>query len=157
MSNKARIREEAGKLNPIDDAMFRQMADDKDFCQEMLRVIINDPALVVIEARAQYSATNRQGRSAVIDATCKLGNGEIVGIEVEKSDRDDHQRRVRYNGALITTNVTDPGTRFRDVPDVIFIYIMRTDPFGGNRAVYHVSRVVEELNKTVYNGLRKSM
>jgi len=33
MSNKVKIREEAKKLNPIDDLMFRKMADDKDFCQ----------------------------------------------------------------------------------------------------------------------------
>lgn len=34
MSNKAKIREEAKKLNPIDDLMFRTMAEDKDFCEE---------------------------------------------------------------------------------------------------------------------------
>ncbi len=33
MSNKVKIREEAKKLNPIDDLMFRKMAEDKDFCQ----------------------------------------------------------------------------------------------------------------------------
>ena len=30
MSNKAKIREEAKKLVPIDDVMFRKMAEDKD-------------------------------------------------------------------------------------------------------------------------------
>ena len=34
MGNKAKIREEARKLNPIDDLMFRTMAEDKDFCEE---------------------------------------------------------------------------------------------------------------------------
>ena len=32
MSNKAKIREEAKKLVPIDDVMFRKMAEDKAFC-----------------------------------------------------------------------------------------------------------------------------
>ena len=36
MSNKAKIREEAKKLNPIDDLMFRTMAEDKAFCEEIL-------------------------------------------------------------------------------------------------------------------------
>lgn len=42
MSNRARIREEARKLNPIDDLMFRKMAEDVQFCQEILRVILSD-------------------------------------------------------------------------------------------------------------------
>ncbi len=49
MSNKAKIREEAKKLNLIDDLMFRKMAEDGDFCQEILRVIMNDPQLVVVK------------------------------------------------------------------------------------------------------------
>lgn len=36
MSNRAKIREEAKKLNPIDDLMFRTMAEDKDFCEERM-------------------------------------------------------------------------------------------------------------------------
>ena len=47
MSNKARIREEAKKLNPIDDLMFRKMAEDPKFCEEILRVILSDPGLIV--------------------------------------------------------------------------------------------------------------
>ena len=40
MSNKVKIREEAKKLNPIDDLMFRKIEDDKEFCQYILRVIL---------------------------------------------------------------------------------------------------------------------
>lgn len=43
MSNRAKIREEAKKLNPIDDVMFRKMAESIDFCQEILQVILDDP------------------------------------------------------------------------------------------------------------------
>ena len=41
MSNKAKIREEAKKLNPIDDLMFRKMAEAPGFCQEILKVILS--------------------------------------------------------------------------------------------------------------------
>ena len=36
MSNKAKIREDAMSLNPIDDALFQKMAEDISFCQEIL-------------------------------------------------------------------------------------------------------------------------
>jgi hypothetical protein len=65
MSNKAKIREEAKKLNPIDDPMFRKMAEDKEFCEEILRVILEDDALTVIESIPQWTGTNLQGRSVI--------------------------------------------------------------------------------------------
>jgi hypothetical protein len=110
MSNRAKIREEAKKLNPIDDPMFRKMAEDKEFCEEILRVILED---------------------------------------------DDHQRRVRYNGAILTTNVSDPGIKFENVPDVTVVFISKFDMFDSNFPLYHVDRVVRETGKTVDNGFEE--
>ena len=152
MSNKAKIREEAIKLNPIDNPMFTEMAHDKGFCEEILRVILSDPLLEVLEWESEYSAVNRQGRSSRIDCVCKLGDGRIVGIEVQRADDDDHQKRVRQNSALLTTNNSEPGTKFKDIPDVVFIFIAAFDVFGGDKPIYHVDRVVRETNQVVYNG-----
>jgi hypothetical protein len=110
MSYQVKIREEAKKLNPIDDLMFRKMAEDKEFCQEILRVILGD---------------------------------------------DDHQRRVRYNGAILTTNVSDPGIKFENVPDVTVVLISKFDIFGGNLPLYHVDRVIRETGKIVDNGFEE--
>ena len=100
----------------------------------------------------QFVAKNLQGRSCTLDVKCSLGNGRIVNIEVQKADDDDHQRRVRYNGALLTTNVTDPGDKFKDVPDVIVVFISRFDVFKSGKALYHVDRIVRETGKLADNG-----
>jgi hypothetical protein len=155
MSNRAKIREEARKLNPIDDLMFRKMAEDKEFCQEILRVILDDDKLVVLEAVPQWFGTNLQGRSVILDAKCVRGDGMQVDIEVQKSDDDDHQRRVRYNGAILTTNITDPGVKFEKVPDVCVVFISRFDLFDGNLPLYHIDRVVRETQCVVDNGFEE--
>lgn len=54
MSNPAKIREKALLLNPIDDLMFRKMAEDSDFCEEILQVLLEDPNLVVLENTPQW-------------------------------------------------------------------------------------------------------
>lgn len=41
----------------------RTMAEDKKFCEEILRVILSDPELTVLEAIPQYAGTNPQGHS----------------------------------------------------------------------------------------------
>lgn len=131
MSNKAKIREEAKKLNSIDDLMFRTMAEDKKFCEEILRVILSDSELTVLEAIPQYTGTNPQGRSVILDAKCVLGSVRKIDIEVQRANDDDHQKRVRYNGSILTVNLTDPGEKFKDVPDVCVAFISRFDIFKG--------------------------
>ena len=96
----------------------------------------------------QYAGTNPQGRSVILDAKCVLGDGRKVNIEVQKSDDTDHQRRVRYNGAILTTNLTDPGEKFENIPDVCVVFISRFDIFNGNRSLYHVERVIRETGNS---------
>lgn len=135
--------------------MFRTMAEDKAFCEEILRVILSDPELIVLESTPQYAGTNPQGRSVVLDAKCVLGDGRKTDIEVQKANDDDHQRRVRYNGAILTTNLTDPGQKFENVPDVCVIFISRFDIFQDNHSLYHVDRIIRETGKVVDNGFEE--
>jgi predicted transposase/invertase (TIGR01784 family) len=155
MSYQVKIREEAKKLNPIDDLMFRKIAEDKEFCQEILRVILGDDKLIVLESIPQWTGTNLEGRFVILDAKCVKGNGSQVDIEVQKANDDDHQRRVRYNGAILTTNVSDPGIKFENVPDVTVVFISKFDIFDGNLPLYHVDRVVRETGKIVDNGFEE--
>ena len=155
MSNKAKIREDALKLNIIDDAMFTKVAEDKAFCEELLRTILMDKELVVLENIPQAKIQNLQGRSVILDAKCTLGNGKIAEVEVQSADNDDHQRRVRYNSSVLTANITDPGKHFKDVPDVIVIYISKFDIFNQNRTIYHVNRLIAETNTVIENGLQE--
>ena len=153
MSNKAKIREDAMKLNPIDDAMFVKMAEDLGFCEELLQVILGDKALQVLEHHHQHVVKNLQGRSCILDLLCKLGTGHTVLVEVQKADDDDHQRRVRYESSVLTANITDPGTKFEKVPDVISVFISRFDVFASSHSTYHVDRVLRETGQVVDNGV----
>lgn len=131
------------------------MAEDKEFCQEILRVILEDNKLTVLESVPQWTGTNLQGRSVILDARCIRGNGTQVDIEVQKSDNDDHQRRVRYNSAILTTNITNPGIKFEKIPDVCVVFISKFDIFEGNLPLYHINRVVRETGKIVSNGFEE--
>ena len=140
------------KLNPIDAPMFTKMAEHLSFIQEALRVFLRDPELVVLETLPEKKIVNLYGRSAVLDSKCQLGDGRIVNVEVQKADQDDHLKRTRYYGALLTTNISDPGKNFNEVPDVCVVYVTAFDPFGKNRVAYHAYNMLEEFNERVENG-----
>ena len=142
-----------GGLRPIDDLMFRVMARDKAFCGELLRVLLQDKGLTVVRCEPQSAVTNPHGRSVVLDALCELSGGRFVDVEVQRTDRDDLQRRARYHASLVTADRTRPGGRFADVPDVCVAFVCEFDPLGEGRSLYHVDRVVRESGRTLENGL----
>ena len=142
-----------GELRPIDDLMFRVMAQSKAFCGELLRVLLQDKGLTVVECEPQSAVTNPHGRSVVLDALCELSGGRFVDVEVQRTDRDDLQRRARYHASLVTADRTRPGTPFKDVPDVCVAFVCEFDPLGEGRSLYHVDRVVRESGRTLENGL----
>lgn len=98
---------------------------------------------------------NLQGRSVILDAKCILGNGKFINIEVQKADDDNHQKRVRYNGAVLTTNVTDAGVKFEKVPDVCVVFISKFDVFNSSHVVYNIDRVVRQTGEVVNNGFEE--
>ena len=150
---KRKIRELSRLLNPIDDVMFRKMAEHKEFCEEILRVILEDDKLRITEAIPQWDGKNLQGRSVVLDAKCISGDGRHINIEVQKENDDDHLKRIRYNGSILTTNITDPGTKFEAVPDVCIIFISKFDIFKGGFPIYHIDKVVRETGEIIDDGL----
>mgnify|MGYP002887098074 CR=1 FL=1 len=151
----AQARRDMGELRPIDDLMFRVMARDEAFCGELLGVLLQDPKLEVVECEPQSAVTNPHGRSVVLDALCELSGGRFVDVEVQRTDRDDLQRRARYHASLVTADRTPPGARFADVPDVCVALVCEFDPLGEGCSLYHVDRVVREGGRALDNGLEE--
>ena len=96
--------EQIQKLRAIDDIMFQMLAESEKVCQEILRVILDDPKLIVQKVTPQASIANILGRSVRLDALCTLGDGTICNIEVQKKNDNDDLRRVRYNASSIVSN-----------------------------------------------------
>ena len=140
-------------LNPIDDLMFRKMAEHKEFCEEILRVILGDNELIVTDNMQQFDLKNLQGRSVVLDAKCITGDGRYINIEVQKANDDNHLKRVRYNASVLTANVTETGKQFEFVPDICIIFISAFDLFKGNLPLYHVVKTVKETGQVIEDGL----
>ncbi|SKB47243.1 conserved hypothetical protein (putative transposase or invertase) [Lachnospiraceae bacterium] len=116
---------------------------------------MGDPELIVITHNPQKMVSNLQGRSVILDAHCVLVEGREIDIEVQKANDDNHQKRVRYNGAVLTANITEPGTKFEKVPDVCVIFISRFDMFKDGLSLYHVDRVIRENGRVVDNGFEE--
>ena len=153
MPAKKKFEKYAKLLNPIDDLMFCKMAEHKEFCEEILRVILEDEGLTVEEAIPQWQGKNLSGRSVVLDAKCVTGDGRHINIEVQKADDDNHLKRARYNASILITNIAKTGKKFEFIPDVCIVFISKFDIFDSGLPLYHIDKVVRETGQVIEDGL----
>lgn len=155
-NNRPMSAEEAiARFRPIDDLFFSAMYADKETCQELLRTILDDDQLIVVSVTMQSWVNNLVGRSVRLDAYCKFSDGRYANVEVQRSNNDDHYRRMRYNASLITAEHTSKGTDFKDVVDVISIYITEFTLIEGSKTLYHVDSVVRETGALIDDGFSR--
>lgn len=128
------------KFNVFDDSFFEMVAKDKDAVEDILRIILHDPKLVVTKLIPQNSVKNLYGKSVRLDALCVTGDERHIDVEIQKEDKDNHVKRVRYNASCITANVSEPGENYENINDVYVIYISKFDVFHRRRRLYHVER-----------------
>lgn len=149
----------------MDDIFFEAFAQDIPAVQEMLRIILKDPKLIILELTTQNAIPNLYGRAIRLDAVCKLEDERIVNIEIQNSDNDNHLNRVYFNSAQVIARESQKGIKFDELPHVIAIYIMKFDLFGLNQLIYHVDLTLREdgrkldhvvdyifINATKYDG-----
>lgn len=148
-------RERIARYRPIDDTFFEKIVEDPEVCEEMLRVILQEPELKVIEVIPQKSLKNLQGRSVRLDALCVRKDTHFCNIEVHRANDENPLKRIRYNASCITANVVNPGERFEMIPEVHAVYISEFDVFQLKRTIYHIEPTIIETNNVVDNGLHE--
>ena len=150
------------RINVIDDQFFQKIAENREVCEELLRILLDKPDLEIIESQTQRKLPNLQARAVILDALCKDSQGNLFNIEVQKDDKkrdhskaEEYQKRVRFNLASMDTAFAEKGTEFHNLPDLYAVFISQLDPFGEHNASYRVRRALEKSNTTVYNGLHE--
>ena len=142
-------------LRPIDDLMFEILARDTKVCEEILRTILEDKDLIVEYVEPQKSERNLYGRSVRLDALCTLGNGTKCNIEVQRTNKDNHLKRARFNASSITAYESNPSETFDNVLELYIVYISEFDFLKGGLTTYHIDKVIRENGQIIDDGLHE--
>lgn len=126
----------AKEFRLIDDVFFEVFAEDEEACQEILRVILEDGQLAVLDVVVQSSKRNIYGRLVRLDALCTLGDGKKCNIEVQRANDDG------LHELYVNTKVKD-GSKISDLMDCF----MQREVFD-NVNFPATSRRVRELKTT---------
>lgn len=137
----------------MDDEFMTKVFEDSLECTELiLRIILDKQDLQVKSVRTQYTIKNLQGRSVRLDIFADDSEDKKYNIEIQRDDRGAGAKRARYNSSIIDANSLSEGMKTEELPESYVIFITETDVFGENKPIYHVERMVEEINQGFGDG-----
>ena len=131
----------------LDDDFMTKVFEDIPCAELLLRIILNDEDIHVLEVHSQRGIKNLQGRSVRLDILATDSHGRVFNVEVQRSDKGAGAKRARYNSALIDANVTEPGDLYEALNETFVIFITENDVMKADLPIYHIDRVVKETVK----------
>lgn len=86
LKHKERYKKTIKNLTVMSDIFARNVFKDKKACEYVLRIIMEDKDLTVIDNETQVDFRNMHGRGVVLDCVAKDGSGRIFNVEIQQDD-----------------------------------------------------------------------
>ena len=141
------------KFRLIDDTFFNVCFDNYiEGMQLLLRIFFGRDDLVVKHVVTQQSADNLYGRGVRFDVLAEDSDGKLYDCEVQRANEGAAPRRARYNSSMMDARELAKSAEFSDLPETWVIFITENDIYGAGCPLYHVERIIEELQRPFNDG-----
>ena len=130
----------------MSDIFMRNVFKKKECLEYVLQIILQNHKLFIAEHIIQKDYKNLQGRSAFMDCVARDADGQYFNIEIQQENEGASPNRARYNSGLMDMNMLNPGQDFDELTENYVIFITRNDILGYGLAIYHVERVILEVD-----------
>ncbi len=128
-----------------DNFMTLIFGGDIEATQLLLRIVLEDSKITVVETVGQFEIKNPNGRSARLDIHAVDANGQHFDVEVQRQDAGAVAERARFNSSLLDSKMANVGDKIPKLKPAYVIFITENDVLGGGCPLYHIDRRVEEL------------
>lgn len=145
--HKERYKETIKNLTVMSDILARNVFKDKNACEYVLRIILEDKELTVIDNETQMDFRNMHGRGVVLDCVAKDGSGRVFNVEIQQDDEGAHPKRARYHLGMMDSNVLDTGKNFDKLPETYVIFVTLKDALECGLPIAHIDRIIRENGK----------
>ena len=146
--HRQRDLERIAKLRLIDDDFLSVcMENNIKGAQLILRIILDDDSIVVKRVETQKEYKNLSEHSFCFDVYAEDGNDRHIEAEVQrKSDGAVPERAACHSGVLDANSIPKNEKDYRKKAETFTIFITERDILGGNLPIYHIDRVIKELD-----------
>ena len=130
-----------------DDFMTIVFSRDPKAAEFLLRIILERDDLTVKSCMSQQEKRNLYGRSVILDIIAEDTEHKLYNIEIQRSDKGNSPKRVRYNAAMIDSHTLHRGKDFTDLPELYIIFITEHDYLKLKKPYYKVKKYFDVTDK----------
>ncbi len=151
------------ELNMMDAFLFDVSTEKPEDAAKIARTIVkrvmgHELQEITVENQKQFQGMDLWTRGIRMDLWVRENEPDKDGANVVRLYdiepniyEDDLPKRNRFYQAKADAKELPTGSKFKQLPELIMIWILPYDPFGDDRMLYTVKNMVVENNKLVYN------
>ena len=151
------------ELNMMDAFLFDVSTEKPEDAAKIARTIVkrvmgHELQKITVENQKQFQGLDLWTRGIRMDLWVREKDSDKDGANVVRLYdiepniyEDDLPKRNRFYQAKADAKELPTGSKFKQLPELIMIWILPYDPFGDDRMLYTVKNMVVENNKLVYN------
>ena len=144
MLTEAELQKKWESLTFTDDFIFSRVMHDEHICRQVVELIlgIRIGKIRYLSAQDEHK-TDPDSMRIIMDVFLRDEN-RIINVEVQTGHKKELPKRSRYYQSVADVSTTSTGTKYRDLPENILIFICTFDPFDRDFPRYTFQYICNE-------------
>lgn len=154
MSNKRnlnlidpRVLETIQNLRLMDDVLMSKVfSDDIEITEFVLRILMNNNELKVLESHGQAELRNIFGRSIQLDILAEDTKHNLINVEIQRAKAGAQPKRARYHAAMLDSHSLEKNKDFNELKKTYIIFITEKDIWSKGLPIYEIEKNIKGAN-----------
>ena len=144
MLTEAELQKKWESLTFTDDFIFSRVMHDEHICRQVVELILGVRIGKVRYLSAQDEHKPDPDSMRIIMDVFLRDENRIINVEVQTGHKKELPKRSRYYQSVADVSTTSTGTKYRDLPENILIFICTFDPFDRDFPRYTFQYICNE-------------
>ena len=144
MLTEAELQKKWESLTFTDDFIFSRVMHDEEICRQVVELILGVRIGKIRYLSAQDEHKTDPDSMRIIMDVFLQDENRIINVEVQTGHKKELPKRSRYYQSVADVSTTSTGTKYRDLPENILIFICTFDPFDRNYPRYTFEYICNE-------------
>ena len=144
MLTEAELQKKWESLTFTDDFIFSRVMHDEHICRQVVELIlgVRIGEIHYLSAQDEHK-TDPDSMRIIMDVFLRDEN-RIINVEMQTGHKKELPKRSRYYQSVADVSTTSTGTKYRDLPENILIFICTFDPFDRDFPRYTFQYICNE-------------
>ena len=144
MLTEAELQKKWESLTFTDNFIFSRVMHDEHICRQVVELIlgVRIGKIRYLSAQDEHK-TDPDSMRIIMDVFLRDEN-RIINVEMQTGHKKELPKRSRYYQSVADVSTTSTGTKYRDLPENILIFICTFDPFDRDFPRYTFQYICNE-------------